>query len=143
MKANGRKDLLSNFVKSSATRRFRPGKKFPGEVSGSLWGTGVHGALPLMNEVLAEAKRRGIEVIAAPTLEACQLLEEVKKERPCLSYPAFHVLSGSWQIDAASIYSPMCCHSVGCGTGAKRGQQRNRLRRASQPLTSRCGSRLR
>jgi hypothetical protein len=32
-----------------------------------------------VDEVLAEGKRRGIEVIAAPTLEACQLLEEVKK----------------------------------------------------------------
>ncbi len=32
-----------------------------------------------MDEVLAEAKRRDIEVIAAPTLEVCQLLEEVKK----------------------------------------------------------------
>ena len=42
-------------------------------------GTGAHGALPVMNEVLAEAKRRGIEVIAAPTVEICQLLEEVKK----------------------------------------------------------------
>jgi hypothetical protein len=30
-------------------------------------------------EVLAEGKRRGIEIIAAPTLEVCQLLEEVKK----------------------------------------------------------------
>src|SRR5438093_1396322 len=36
-------------------------------------------ALPVMDEVLAEAKRRGIEVIAAPTVEVCQLLEEVKK----------------------------------------------------------------
>ena len=42
------------------------------------WG-GAHGALPVMDEVLAEAKRRGIEVISAPTLEVCQLLEEVKK----------------------------------------------------------------
>ncbi len=42
-------------------------------------GTGAHGALPVMDEVLAEAKRRGIEVTAAPTLEVCQLLEEVKK----------------------------------------------------------------
>jgi hypothetical protein len=32
-----------------------------------------------MDEVLAEAKRRGIEVIAASTSEACELLEEVKK----------------------------------------------------------------
>ena len=42
-------------------------------------GTGAHGALPVMDEVLAEAKRRGVEVIVKPTLEACQLLEEVKK----------------------------------------------------------------
>jgi hypothetical protein len=42
-------------------------------------GTGTDGALPVMDEVLAEAKRRGIEVIAKPTAEACQLLEEVKK----------------------------------------------------------------
>jgi len=32
-----------------------------------------------MGEVLAEAKRRGIEIIAELTLEACHLLEEVKK----------------------------------------------------------------
>jgi len=40
-------------------------------------GTGARGALPVMDEVLAEAERRGIEFVAAPTLEACQLLEEV------------------------------------------------------------------
>src|SRR5262249_12576732 len=44
-------------------------------------GTGAHGALPIMDEVLAEAKRRGIELIAAPTSEVCQLLEEVKKRQ--------------------------------------------------------------
>ncbi len=44
-------------------------------------GTGAHDALPVMEEVLAEARRRGVEVIAAPTLEVCQLLEEVKKGR--------------------------------------------------------------
>jgi hypothetical protein len=42
-------------------------------------GTGAHGALPVMDEVLTEAKRRGIEVIVAPTLEVCQLLKEVKR----------------------------------------------------------------
>ena len=42
-------------------------------------GTGAHGALPVMDEVLTEAKRRGIEVTAAPTSEVCDLLEEVKK----------------------------------------------------------------
>jgi hypothetical protein len=48
-------------------------------------GTGAQGALPVMDEVLAEAKRRGIEVIAASTLEVCQLLEEVKRGRHTLS----------------------------------------------------------
>jgi hypothetical protein len=33
-----KKDLPSNSAKSSATRRFRPRKKFPGEASGSLSG---------------------------------------------------------------------------------------------------------
>src|SRR5436309_15376545 len=42
-------------------------------------GTGAQAALPGMDEVLAEAKRRGVELIAAPTAEVCQLLEEVKK----------------------------------------------------------------
>jgi hypothetical protein len=42
-------------------------------------GTGAHGTLPVMDEVLAEGKRRGIEVIAAPTSEVCQMLKEVKK----------------------------------------------------------------
>ena len=49
------------------------------EASDSLSGLAAHGALPVMEDVLAEAKRRGVEVIAKPTLEACQLLEEVKK----------------------------------------------------------------
>jgi hypothetical protein len=43
-----------------------------------LVGTGAHGALPVMDEVLAEAKQRGIDVIAASTPEVCKLLEEVK-----------------------------------------------------------------
>ena len=42
-------------------------------------GTGAHGALPVMDEVIAESKRRGIEMIAAPTMEVCRLLEDVKK----------------------------------------------------------------
>src|SRR5919201_2570900 len=42
-------------------------------------GTGAHGALPVMDEVLSEAKRRGIEVVAAPTSEVCEMLKKVKK----------------------------------------------------------------
>src|SRR5947209_9643081 len=55
------------------------GEEIPWGGERLIVGTGAHGALPVMDEVLAEAKRRGIEVIAAPTLEVCQLLEEVKK----------------------------------------------------------------
>ena len=55
------------------------GEKIPWGGKGLIVGTGAHGALPVMGEVLAEAKRRGIEIIAEPTLEACHLLEEVKK----------------------------------------------------------------
>jgi len=42
-------------------------------------GTGAYGALPVMNEIRAEAKQRGIDIIAAPTPDMCQLLEEVNK----------------------------------------------------------------
>ena len=55
------------------------GEEIPWGGKRLLVGTGAHGALPVMNEVLAEAKRRGIEVIAAPTVEICELLDEVKK----------------------------------------------------------------
>ena len=39
-------------------------------------GTGAHGALPIMPEVIKEAKRRGIELVALPTDEACRLIDE-------------------------------------------------------------------
>jgi hypothetical protein len=37
-------------------------------------GTGAGGALPIMEEVLREAERRGVEVVALPTEEALDLL---------------------------------------------------------------------
>jgi hypothetical protein len=37
-------------------------------------GTGADGALPIADDVLAEAERRGVELIAVPTPEACRLL---------------------------------------------------------------------
>ena len=39
-------------------------------------GTGASGQLPVMDEVYAEAERRGIEIIAVPTREACELLRD-------------------------------------------------------------------
>jgi hypothetical protein len=38
-------------------------------------GTGAGGQLPIMSELYREARRRGVEVIARPTAEACALLE--------------------------------------------------------------------
>jgi len=36
-------------------------------------GTGVDGALPIEDAVRDEAKRRGVELVALPTAEACRL----------------------------------------------------------------------
>src|SRR5215467_14519775 len=74
--------------KKAPSKRFRgkfghtplsANEKIPWGGKRLIVGTGAHGALPVMDEVLAEAKRRGVEVIAAPTSEVCQLLEDVKK----------------------------------------------------------------
>jgi len=43
-------------------------------------GTGVYGRLPVMDAVYEEAARRGVEVVALPTEEACTLLEKVQPE---------------------------------------------------------------
>ncbi len=37
-------------------------------------GTGADGALPIAPDVLAEARRRGVELRALPTADACRLL---------------------------------------------------------------------
>jgi len=37
-------------------------------------GTGAEGALPIVDEVRSEAHRRGVELIAVPTDEACRML---------------------------------------------------------------------
>jgi len=40
-------------------------------------GTGMYGSLPVMDEVYAEARERGIEVVALPTPEICGMLEKL------------------------------------------------------------------
>jgi len=42
-------------------------------------GTGVYGKLPIMPAVEAEAKRRGIKLVAVPTEQACQLLSSMAR----------------------------------------------------------------
>jgi hypothetical protein len=39
-------------------------------------GTGASGQLPIMPEVIEEAERRNVELVALPTAEACRLLAE-------------------------------------------------------------------
>jgi hypothetical protein len=41
-------------------------------------GTGAYGSLPVMPEVYEEARRKGVEIIAMPTVEVCELLEKFK-----------------------------------------------------------------
>jgi hypothetical protein len=40
-------------------------------------GTGANGSLPILPEVVEEADRRGVELVARPTAEACQLLADI------------------------------------------------------------------
>jgi hypothetical protein len=44
-------------------------------------GTGSSGQLPVMDEVLSEAERRGITIVAVPTREACRLLADMPRRR--------------------------------------------------------------
>jgi hypothetical protein len=53
-----------------------------------LVGTGESGSLPIMPAVWAEAERRGIEIVAAPTEAALRLLREVAVED---AYAIIHV----------------------------------------------------
>jgi hypothetical protein len=51
-------------------------------------GTGAKGQLPIAPEVSAEAKRRGIEIEALPTIQACRLLADLD---PADVYAILHV----------------------------------------------------
>lgn len=43
-------------------------------------GTGAYGALPIMREVMEEASRRHIDVVAVPTEQACQLISDLQPQ---------------------------------------------------------------
>ena len=55
------------------------GEEIPWGGKRLIVGLGAYGALPVMDEVVDEAKRRGIELTTVPTSEACRLLEDVKE----------------------------------------------------------------
>lgn len=48
----------------------------PWECKRLVIGTGMEGRLPVMDEVLAEAQRRAVDVVRCPTPEAVQLLRD-------------------------------------------------------------------
>jgi hypothetical protein len=62
-------------------------EEIPWECQRLVIGTGMEGNLPVMDEVLAEARRRGVEVVACPTPEAVRLL----KENPDATNAILHV----------------------------------------------------
>ncbi len=55
-------------------------ERIPWGGSQLIVGTGEFGSLPIMPAVRAEAGRRGIEIVAAPTKEALQLLRDFDAE---------------------------------------------------------------
>jgi hypothetical protein len=42
-------------------------------------GTGAHGSLPIMPEVVAEAARRNIDLVTVPTEQACRLIASLNR----------------------------------------------------------------
>jgi hypothetical protein len=46
-------------------------------------GTGAHGSLPIMPEVVAEAAHRNIDLVAVPTEQACRLIAALKRREVC------------------------------------------------------------
>jgi len=54
-------------------------------------GTGVDGALPIDDAVLAEARRRGVELVDLPTDEACELLSTADAAELATTNAILHV----------------------------------------------------
>jgi hypothetical protein len=51
-------------------------EKIPWKCKRLVIGTGMYGRLPVMEDVLDEAKRRGVEIVQCPTPEALELLNK-------------------------------------------------------------------
>ena len=53
-------------------------------------GTGAYGSLPIVPQVLEEARRRGVDLTAVPTEDACRLIASLDGMRstPCFMSPA-------------------------------------------------------
>jgi len=51
-------------------------EEIPWECRRLVIGTGMQGRLPVMDEVRAEAQRRGVELVVCPTAQAVRVLEQ-------------------------------------------------------------------
>ena len=51
-------------------------EKIPWKCRRLVIGTGVYGSLPVMTEVIEEAKRRGVELVVLPTADAIKAIQE-------------------------------------------------------------------
>jgi hypothetical protein len=51
-------------------------EEIPWECKRLVIGTGVYGRLPVMEDVLAEAKKRGVEIVVCTTPEAVKMLTD-------------------------------------------------------------------
>jgi hypothetical protein len=54
-------------------------EELPWGGGGLIIGTGAHGSLPIMPQVLDEARRRGVDLTAIPTKEACRLIANLNR----------------------------------------------------------------
>jgi hypothetical protein len=57
-----------------------PAEDLPWKCRRLVVGTGAGGALPIMDEVIDEAERRGVEIVAVPTEEALDLLRDSSEQ---------------------------------------------------------------
>ncbi|MEX2134831.1 MAG: hypothetical protein WEB67_11870, partial [Acidimicrobiia bacterium] len=58
-------------------------EEIPWSSSQLVVGTGASGRLPIMPEIWEEATVRGVELVALPTLEACELLRSIDEGEVC------------------------------------------------------------
>jgi len=52
------------------------GEEIPWPPKTLVIGTGANGQLPVMDEIYEEARRRGVTIVAEPTAEACERLND-------------------------------------------------------------------
>jgi hypothetical protein len=58
-----------------------PDESIPWSAGRLLIGTGASGQLPVTTELYEEARRRGVEVVARPTAELCELLADAEDDQ--------------------------------------------------------------